>query len=556
MGKVLIIVDVQKEFDEYIQHDLVDSLSKYAEKFDRVFQIWDTHDSNGPTHSFPRQLDSIPKKFGNKHFSDEVKGYIKQIEDSSEEGRTFKLSDGEGYIVRVDNNHDWFYVNPEIIDLIKNIKGDKVILAGGADGECLEDVYQAFLAFGLKAHINKKYTYSAKTSDDDSIQDVKESKVPIYPHEKLIFKVNSVEEKDFFINELSNLYPDKKITIAGTTSEVSYPNWLFIPLTSVRTRYEVIVSWLNVDSNDDLLQSLFDAAPNNYYDKDVLSYRDVNILKTIVDTGKRRKPPTYTPRKMIYEVNNSKEDAAEICVKVSSMDEYNILDDLLISLDEQVYKKRISAPSGEDVLPMYYFFVFNKELLTTNNQLVSWYDVDDEDEVGYIEKGDFDYAELEGVYDHLFTVDEIHEIGQILKNQTLAPRTPNYDRKNFIYESQSTDKVLVFEPNSESESVKAQEIAFTCGFGWGYNHDQEILYTSLEQAKLISFHREQDGDIMLRVPSDFYNRILNEQDGDITKTIKYCVGDGDIIHTDNLTDFKKLMGVTIEPNYDRKKLKY
>lgn len=172
MGRTLVIVDVQKEFDEYIQHDLVDGLSSYAEKFDRLYQIWDTHDdTNGPTHSFPGQVDSIPKKFGKKHFSPEVKEFIKRVKDSSEEGRTFKLSEGEGYVVRVDNNHDWFYVNPEIVKLILTIKDDEVILAGGADGECLEDVYQAFLAFGLNVKINKKYTYDAKTSQDDSILD-------------------------------------------------------------------------------------------------------------------------------------------------------------------------------------------------------------------------------------------------------------------------------------------------------------------------------------------------------------------------------------------------
>jgi hypothetical protein len=172
MDKVLVIVDVQKEFDEYIQHDLVDALSEYAEKFDTVYQIWDTHNGTvGPTHSFPNQIDSIPKKFGKKHFSDKVQKYIKNIEDSSDNGRTFKLSDDDGYIVRVKNNHDWFYVNPEIIDLISKIKDKKVILVGGADGECLEDVYQTFKTFGLNVHINKKYTYNAKTTQTDTVNE-------------------------------------------------------------------------------------------------------------------------------------------------------------------------------------------------------------------------------------------------------------------------------------------------------------------------------------------------------------------------------------------------
>ena len=168
----LVIVDVQKQFDKFIQHDLVEKLSKYSEKFDKVYQIWDTHNGVvGPTHSFPKQIDSIPKKFGKNFFSKKVSDFIKKMEDRTAEGTIFSLSEGEGYIVRVDNNHDWFYVNPEIVDLINELKGDKVILVGGADGECLEDVYQAFLAFGLNTKINRRYTYSAKTSNEDSVDE-------------------------------------------------------------------------------------------------------------------------------------------------------------------------------------------------------------------------------------------------------------------------------------------------------------------------------------------------------------------------------------------------
>jgi hypothetical protein len=170
MSKTLIIVDVQKQFKEYIQHDLVDGISRYAETFDKVYQIWDTHNANGPSDSFPKQIDSIPKKFGKNFFSKSVQNYINQIEDETEEGHVLKLKDEEGYVVRVENNHDWFYVNPEIVDLINTIKGDEIILVGGAANECLEDVYQAFLAFGLNAKINKRYTYDAKTSDDDSFK--------------------------------------------------------------------------------------------------------------------------------------------------------------------------------------------------------------------------------------------------------------------------------------------------------------------------------------------------------------------------------------------------
>ena len=117
--KVLVIVDVQKEFDKFIQHDLVDELYDYARKFKQVYQIWDTHKTDvAPTYVFPNQVDAVKKKYGKNHFSDKVRKFIADKTDETFEGNLFKLSDKEGYIVRVDNNHNWFYVNPEIVRII------------------------------------------------------------------------------------------------------------------------------------------------------------------------------------------------------------------------------------------------------------------------------------------------------------------------------------------------------------------------------------------------------------------------------------------------------
>ena len=169
--KTLVIVDVQKEFNKFIQHDLVDEIYKYCEKFDRVYQVWDTNKNvMSPTYKFPKEIKSVAKKFGKNHFNDKVKKYTKEIKDSTEEGTVLKLSDGT-YVVRVDNNHDWFYVNDGIVQLILELKNDEVILVGGADNECLEDVYVAFKSFGVNVRINDKYVYSAKTSNNDSVHE-------------------------------------------------------------------------------------------------------------------------------------------------------------------------------------------------------------------------------------------------------------------------------------------------------------------------------------------------------------------------------------------------
>ena len=200
--KVLVVVDVQKEFDKFIPHDLVDELYNYARKFKQVYQIWDTHKTDiSPTYVFPNQVDSVKKKYGKNHFSDKVRKFINDKTDETFEGNLFKLSDNEGYIVRVDNNHDWFYVNPEIVELIEKLKKDQVILAGGADNECLEDVYQAFKTFGLNVHINKKYVYSAKTDQNDSIDDnIVNEGVLMYPYR---FKTEK-EMKDEYGNNWRN----------------------------------------------------------------------------------------------------------------------------------------------------------------------------------------------------------------------------------------------------------------------------------------------------------------------------------------------------------------
>lgn len=308
MSKALVIVDVQKEFDEYIQHDLVDALSDYAEKFDTVYQIWDTHnDSLAPTHSFPGQIDSVPKKFGKKHFSKDVQEYIKNIKASSTEGRTFKLSNN-GYVIRVKNNHDWFYVNPEVTKLIHELKGRKVILAGGADGECLEDIYQAFLAFGLDVHINKKYTYSAKTSQEDSV----EEKILIPPPLGYkIYEGRTAERADEICVKIDNRR--EALTLEKIAKE-KFPHNNFMEFIKdfpchvfINIRYGG-VSWIPPDSNSG---RMFDPntmiVPNitlfdDVYEK-IFTMDDLLLIRSIISSRKIAPYviPNYSPKQFIRE---------------------------------------------------------------------------------------------------------------------------------------------------------------------------------------------------------------------------------------------------------------
>lgn len=216
--KILVIVDVQKEFNKFMQRDLVDELYDYARLFKQVYQIWDTHKNDvAPTYVFPNQVDAVKKKYGKNHFSDKVRKFINDKTDETFEGNLFKLSDNEGYIVRVDNNHDWFYVNPEIVELIQKLKDNQVILVGGADNECLEDVYQAFKAFGLYVHINKKYVYSAKTDQNDSIVKNQNNKtlekinIPIDLTKEQIIKNIQNYKSDYLLIKVDGNYQKQKL---------------------------------------------------------------------------------------------------------------------------------------------------------------------------------------------------------------------------------------------------------------------------------------------------------------------------------------------------------
>ena len=423
MIKALVIVDVQKEFNEYIQHDLVDALSDYAEKFDTVYQIWDTHKNTvGPTHSFPGQIDSIPKKFGKKHFSDEVTEYIEKIKKSSSNGRTFKLSDEEGYIVRVKNNHDWFYVNPEIVELISKLKGKKVILAGGADGECLEDIYQAFLAFGLNTHINKKYTYSAKTSQEDSIQ---ESKVENYPFNKIVFKVNDVDDGLKIIWYLEQLFPTYKISHRFHESDIEYPNYAFIPINYLMENppenTTVSVSIISEQDTEETLDNLFRRNQTNMYDKDVLTIKDIDMISTILRTGKRIKKPSYEPKKFIYE-------STEIPKKNSIITFYPQTDEELIEAQEIAFKNGWMWASCA-TKPIYKYLYGSRMLI---------YSKDDKK----IRKGDFRAIRPDEVI-----ASDLKELSKLLSNR------PTYEPRKFVYESnndiEKASEICVFIDNEE-----------------------------------------------------------------------------------------------------------
>jgi len=168
---MLMVVDVQKEFEKFIPQNFVKMLIKYCDNFHTVYQIWDSNDAKKPSYTFPNQKQAVIKKFGTK-FSDDLEETVEKLNKkypNAKEGDVFEFDDINSYVVRVKNNHSWFYVPEKMAQLFKSLKGKKVIVVGGADNECLQDVFEAMESFGIKPEYNKKYIYSAKTSNQQII---------------------------------------------------------------------------------------------------------------------------------------------------------------------------------------------------------------------------------------------------------------------------------------------------------------------------------------------------------------------------------------------------
>lgn len=171
---ILVVVDVQKQFDKFTPQNYEENIFKYCKEFPAdnqgrgVYQIWDANKAQTPSYQLPNTVQTIKKNYGIK-FDNQIK---KIAEDLSKKypnatpGQKFKLTGKNTFLVRVNNNHKWFYVNEELYNLYLKLKGKTVIIIGGADDECLEDIEVSMKSFGINPIYNHDYIYSAKTNDN------------------------------------------------------------------------------------------------------------------------------------------------------------------------------------------------------------------------------------------------------------------------------------------------------------------------------------------------------------------------------------------------------
>ena len=195
---VLIIVDVQKSFSKFFTENYVSQLKDYCRNFGSVYQIWDNHVDgknvdkdylydedpdipvNGDLYHFPNQSDLIEKRYNydvdadfyrkilDKSLYDEIKS--KEDEGSLVKGDSFPTKEGT-LIVYIANNHVWYHIPKKLHDLFseisqaqstnESISVNDVILVGGADRECLDDVETAAKVMGVRLKRNDKFIYSA-----------------------------------------------------------------------------------------------------------------------------------------------------------------------------------------------------------------------------------------------------------------------------------------------------------------------------------------------------------------------------------------------------------
>jgi len=185
-NSTLIIVDVQKSFKKFFTEMYINELKKYCNNFQNVYQIWDNHVDgtnvdkdylydhspdepiNNDLYEFPNQKDIIEKRYNydvdvefyKKVLDEKVYKEIKSKEKTLKRGNFFPTKEGT-IIVYIGNNHQWFHCPVKLYKLFVSLKGQEVILVGGADSECLEDVVTAAESLGVYATRNHKYIYSA-----------------------------------------------------------------------------------------------------------------------------------------------------------------------------------------------------------------------------------------------------------------------------------------------------------------------------------------------------------------------------------------------------------
>jgi hypothetical protein len=173
MKNVLVVVDVQVHFKS-VTDKYVDEIFELCKTFDEVYQIWDAVDVNTPDFKFPNQVNAIRKEYGGELLEEDIDYYQFSENDKERLREGFNngfssgemFADGQGekiqWFLYVGGMHEWFIIPEKLFTLFKKLKteGKQIILCGGAEEECLEDIRVVAMAMDLESEILGTYVYS------------------------------------------------------------------------------------------------------------------------------------------------------------------------------------------------------------------------------------------------------------------------------------------------------------------------------------------------------------------------------------------------------------
>lgn len=169
-GIDIVIVDVQESFKKYFNDAYLEALNEFCEDYKRVFQIWDSIDSNEPDYEFPNQVGTYEKQYGGELLPEDVENYFPEpmwqtVKDKLEEipnsGDMFETINGDAFVY-IGGQHEWFICSRELLNLFKSFKEQNrtILLVGGAMHECIHDIFVTMKAIGVNVSYEMQYVYS------------------------------------------------------------------------------------------------------------------------------------------------------------------------------------------------------------------------------------------------------------------------------------------------------------------------------------------------------------------------------------------------------------
>jgi len=153
--------------------------------------------------------------------------------------------------------------------------------------------------------------------------------------------------------------------------------------------------------------------------------------------------PMYGTRKMIYENDNSKEEAKEIVIKIKDIDELNELKNMVNNNLNHGYKRDLdNLMSRDELFPMAVFFCVNEdEVDETPGYITSLYSSNFPHQVEEIMSGNV--KNMDSIYEEVFSINDLNEVKRIIQNKKIDV-APQYRPRRFIYEDTKFKKINSF----------------------------------------------------------------------------------------------------------------